>query len=66
VIFSSRFTCFIRAETAQAKVAKQQDIFGASVDEIWDAAGFGATGGRRRRKGVCNVLRAYMMQLLDS
>lgn len=37
-------------ETVQAKITKQQDIFGASVDEIWDAAGFGAPG-RRRRKG---------------
>jgi general transcription factor 3C polypeptide 3 (transcription factor C subunit 4) len=35
-------------ESVQAKKAKQQDIFGASVDEIWDSAGFGPR--RRRRK----------------
>jgi hypothetical protein len=38
-------------ESVQAKKAKQQDIFGASVDEIWDSAGFGPR--RRRRKEVC-------------
>lgn len=42
-----------RTQNAQAKKAKQQDIFGASMDDIWNAAGFGGNG-RRRRREVCN------------
>lgn len=54
---------FIRIETAQAKVTKPQDIFGPSVDEIWDAAGFGAPG-RRRRKGVCKVTQWIQIAII--
>ena len=53
VVFIVETVACNRTQNAQAKKAKQQDIFGASMDDIWNAAGFGGNG-RRRRREVCN------------
>lgn len=53
VVFIVESVACNRTQNAQAKKAKQQDIFGASMDDIWNAAGFGGNG-RRRRREVCN------------